>query len=87
MSNQKLPLVSIVIPTYNRIHTLPASVDSVLKQTYENLELIIMDDGSTDGTEEYVKGITDERVRYSKADKNMGPSAAGNMGAEQAKGE
>ncbi|MDE6128227.1 MAG: glycosyltransferase, partial [Lachnospiraceae bacterium] len=82
MSNQKLPLVSIVIPTYNRIHTLPASVDSVLKQTYENLELIIMDDGSTDGTEEYVKGITDERVRYRKADKNMGPSAARNMGAE-----
>ncbi len=87
MSNQKLPLVSIVIPTYNRIHTLPASVDSVLKQTYENLELIIMDDGSTDGTEEYVKGITDERVRYRKADKNMGPSAARNMGAELAKGE
>ena len=87
MSNQKLPLVSVVIPTYNRIHTLPASVDSVLKQTYENLELIIMDDGSTDGTEEYVKNIADERVRYRKADKNMGPSAARNMGAKLAKGE
>lgn len=87
MLNQKLPLVSVVIPTYNRIHTLPASVDSVLKQTYENLELIIMDDGSTDGTEEYIKGIADERVRYRKAEKNMGPSAARNMGAELAKGE
>lgn len=87
MSNQKLPLISVVIPTYNRIHTLPASVDSVLKQTYENLELIIMDDGSTDGTEEYVRDIADERVRYRKAEKNMGPSAARNMGAELARGE
>lgn len=87
MDYQKLPLVSVVIPTYNRIHTLPVSVDSVLKQTYENLELIIMDDGSTDGTEEYVKGIADERVRYRKADKNMGPSAARNRGAELAQGE
>lgn len=87
MDNQRLPLVSVVIPTYNRIHTLPASVDSVLKQSYKNLELIIMDDGSTDGTEEYVKGITDARVRYRKADKNMGPSAARNRGAELAQGE
>ena len=75
MNDQKLPLVSVVIPTYNRIYTLPASVDSVLKQTYENLELIIMDDGSTDGTKEYVESIADKRVRYRRADKNMGPSA------------
>lgn len=87
MNDQKLPLVSVVIPTYNRIHTLPASVDSVLNQTYENLELIIMDDGSTDGTQEYVESITDKRVRYRRADKNMGPSAARNMGAELARGE
>lgn len=59
MENQKTPLVSVVIPTYNRIHSLPASVESVLKQTYENLELIIMDDGSGDGTEAYVKSIAD----------------------------
>lgn len=71
MENQKAPLVSVVIPTYNRIHSLPASVESVLKQTYENLELIIMDDGSGDGTEAYVKSIADERVRYQKSDVNM----------------
>lgn len=87
MNYQKLPLVSVVIPTYNRIHTLPASVDSVLNQTYENLELIIMDDGSTDGTQEYVESIADKRVRYRRADKNMGPSAARNMGAELATAE
>ena len=86
MENRELPLVSVVIPTYNRIHTLPASVDSVLNQTYENLELIIMDDGSDDGTEEYVNSIADKRVRYRKAEKNMGPSAARNLGAELAKG-
>lgn len=87
MENQKSPLVSVVIPTYNRIRSLPVSVESVLKQTYENLELIIMDDGSSDGTEAYVKGIADERVRYRKSDTNMGPSAARNMGAELAKGK
>lgn len=87
MNCQKSPLVSVVIPTYNRIRTLPASVESVLKQTYENLELIIMDDGSDDGTEEYIKGITDKRVRYRKSDTNMGPSAARNMGAELVRGE
>lgn len=87
MENQKTPLVSVVIPTYNRIHSLPASVESVLKQTYENLELIIMDDGSGDGTEAYVKSIADERVRYQKSDVNMGPSAARNKGAELASGE
>lgn len=87
MNYQELPLVSIVIPTYNRIHTLPASVDSVLRQTYANLELIIMDDGSVDGTDEYVKSIADTRVRYRRADKNMGPSAARNRGAELARGE
>ncbi len=87
MENRELPLVSVVIPTYNRINTLPVSVNSVLNQTYENLELIIMDDGSTDGTEEYVNSIADSRVRYRRAEKNMGPSAARNKGAELAKGK
>lgn len=87
MSYQKLPLVSVVIPTYNRIRTLPVSVNSVLNQTYMNLEIIIMDDGSTDGTKEYVESIADERIRYRRSEANMGPSAARNMGAGMAKGE
>lgn len=87
MDNEKQPLVSVVIPTYNRINTLPAAIYSVLNQTYENLELIVMDDGSEDGTEEYVKSIPDKRVRYKRSDINMGPSAARNMGARIARGE
>lgn len=81
------PLVSVVIPTYNRINTLPTSINSVLNQTYDNLEIIVMDDGSEDGTEEYVKSIADKRVRYIKSSVNMGPSAARNKGAELAEGE
>lgn len=87
MGGVNRPLVSVIIPTYNRIHTLPTAIDSVLKQTYENLEIIIMDDASEDGTEEYVQGIGDNRIRYRKSSINMGPSAARNLGAELATGD
>ncbi len=87
MNEVNFPLVSVIIPTYNRINTLPVSIDSVLNQTYENLEVIIVDDGSEDGTEEYVKSIADNRVFYRRSSTNMGPSAARNMGAGLAKGE
>ncbi len=87
MGDRSLPLVSVIIPTYNRAHTLPLSIGSVLNQTYKNLELIVMDDGSEDGTEEYVRNIADNRVRYWRNETNMGPSAARNRGAELAKGE
>lgn len=83
----KMPLVSVVIPTYNRVHTLPRAIASVLNQTYKKLELIIIDDGSTDGTEEYIRSIKDNRIIYKRSDINQGPSAARNRGAELAKGE
>ena len=56
--------VSIILPTYNRMGVLDKAINSVLEQTYTKFELIIVDDGSTDGTEEYVKGIDDARVRH-----------------------
>ena len=87
LNRGKLPLVSVIIPTYNRIDTLPRSMESVLRQTYGNLELIVVDDGSTDGTEEYVKGMADGRIRYVKGDGNRGPAAARNMGVRLAQGE
>ncbi len=81
------PLVSVVIPTYNRVHTLPASIDSVLRQTYDNLEVIIVDDDSTDGTENFVRGLADSRVRYVRNTGKHGPAAARNLGVRLAGGE
>ena len=87
MNKIERPLVSVIIPTYNRIGTLPASVNSVLAQTYDHLELIIVDDGSDDGTDKYAKGLTDSRVKYIKSNGNNGPSAARNLGVKLAQGE
>ena len=80
-------LISIIIPTYNRSHTLIPSVDSVLHQTYKNIELIIIDDCSTDDTESVVKSIGDSRIIYFKLNKNSGACVARNKGIELAKGE
>jgi glycosyltransferase involved in cell wall biosynthesis len=82
------PLASIILPTYNRAYTLPATIDSVLAQTYPAFELIIVDDGSTDGTGDLIASRygTDARVRY-HARKNGGVSAARNTGMQLAGGE
>ena len=79
------PLVSVVIPTYNRAHIIKRSIMSVLSQTYGNIEIIVIDDGSTDNTEEVVLGINDDRIRYYKKE-NGGSSSARNMGISLAKG-
>lgn len=76
--------ISVIIPTYNRCELLKRSIDSVLTQTYEDIELIIVDDGSTDGTKEMVEAIEDERVRYIQMPTNMGAAAARNEGVKNA---
>lgn len=81
------PLVSVVIVTRNRAEYLKQSIHSVLTQTFKNFELVIVDDGSTDGTEELVKSINDNRIVYTKNNRtNRGISAARNVGAELARG-
>lgn len=79
--------VSVILPTYNRAYCLERSMRSVLKQTYENLELIIVDDGSTDGTPDLVVSIEDARIRYISTKLNQGASAARNFGLQYVTGE
>ena len=75
---------SVIIPTYNRLWSLKEAVESVVNQSYQDLELIIVDDGSTDGTRQYVTTLKD-RVKYIFQE-NKGPSAARNQGIRAAKG-
>ncbi len=73
------PAVSVILPTYQRAHVLGRAVDSVLAQTAGDLELIVVDDGSTDGTAELVGSYDDGRIRYLRQD-NAGVAAARNRG-------
>ena len=79
------PLISIVIPCYNGEKYLSQSIESCLNQTYNNIELIIVDDGSTDSTSEMLKSFEDPRI-YIFHQKNKERSAARNLGIEKAKG-
>lgn len=81
------PLVSVVLPTYNRARLLPRSIGSVLAQGYPNLELIVADDCSTDDTEAVVRSFADPRVRYLRCPRNGGPGYARNRGIEVARGD
>ncbi len=84
---QKSPKVSVVIPTYNRVCTVVRAIESVLTQTYQNLEIIVVDDGSTDNTREVIERLHDPRVRYIRHGENRGGSLARNTGIEAATGE
>lgn len=80
------PRVSVVIATYNSGHYLKEAIDSVLQQTETSLELLVVDDGSTDGTKELVGAVRDERVQYIWQP-NAGQTAAKNNGVRRARGE
>jgi len=77
---------SIIIPTYNRADLVTIAISSVLNQTYQDFEIIIVDDGSTDNTEEVVKDIMDSRVKYFYKD-NEERSIARNFGIQMACGK
>lgn len=81
-----MELVSIVIPLYNKTHYIRRAIDSVLAQTYSNFELIVVDDGSTDGSGDVVRLYADTRIRLITQE-NAGVSAARNRGVELAAGE
>lgn len=79
-------LVSVIMPTYNRGYVISRAIDSILSQTHGNFELIIIDDCSTDNTEEIVRKYDDNRIIYIKLDKNCGANFARNEGIKRASG-
>lgn len=82
------PLISIIVPTYNRAHTLPRALDSLKVQSYENFEVLVINDGSKDNTEELVARYTRSDSRFSAFyQANQGVSVARNLGITHARGE
>lgn len=81
-------LVSIIMPSYNTAKYISESVSSILRQTYTNWELIIVDDCSTDGTDDVVRPfLQDSRIRYIKNDKNSGAAVSRNRALREAAGK
>lgn len=80
-------LVSVIMPSWNTGRFIAESIQSVLGQTYGDLELIIVDDCSTDDTDEVVASFTDSRIRYIKNEENMGAALSRNRAMREARGE
>lgn len=78
------PRCTVILPTYNRVGTLPRAVASVLAQDEPDFELIIVDDGSTDRTSAFLATLDDPRIRVARSGRNQGPSAARNIGIKLA---
>ncbi len=86
--NNFYPLVSVVIPAYNEVKVIKKTVSSVLRSSYRNLEIIVVDDGSKDGTWQLVKKIIDKNNRVKGiSQRNAGKASAVNKGIKKAKGE
>lgn len=79
-------LISVIIPTYNRAHYICEAIDSALAQTYKNIEIIVVDDGSTDNTKDIIHQLYNSKVTYI-LQKNAGPSSARNNGIKHSKGD
>ena len=80
-------LISIILPAYNAEKYLKEAIDSILAQTYTNFELIVINDGSTDKTEEIILSYQDSRIRYIKNEKNLKLIRTLNKGIGLAKGK
>ena len=84
-------MISVVVPSYNRVDILPRCLESLTKQTYANREVVVVDDGSTDGTAEYLRGFAAEhpnlRLRWFINEGNRGANASRNRGIRESQGE
>ena len=79
--------IPVIIPTYNKADYISQTIESVLQQTYQNFEIVIIDDCSQDDTEATIQKYLSDRVRYSKHSQNWGPGATFNDGIEKAQTE
>lgn len=82
-----MPLISVIIPTRNRRELLLRAIDSVLRQTHAEVEVIVVDDASDDGTQSAVLDLHEERVQYVRLNEQQGACAARNRGLDMARGE
>lgn len=80
------PLVSVIVATYNRAELIPHAINSILRQSYAHLELVIVSDGSTDNTDSVVASFSDPRIRFISQQHTGLPAAARNRGIAQARG-
>lgn len=81
------PLVSVIMPVYNSEKHLKEAIDSILNQTYKNIELIVIDDGSVDNSIKIIKNIKSDKIVFLKNERNIGVSATRNKGFSIAKGK
>lgn len=86
LANMEAPLVSVIIPVYNGARTIRKTVESVLSQTYNNLEIIVVDDGSTDNTCGLISTVKDKRIHY-YYQSNQDRSVARNTGIQHVRGK
>jgi glycosyltransferase involved in cell wall biosynthesis len=82
-----MPLISVILPTYNRANLISRSIKSVLNQTFDDFELIIVDDGSSDNTEYVASTFIDNRIKFFKLAKNQGQNPALNFGVSKTSGK
>jgi glycosyltransferase involved in cell wall biosynthesis len=87
MNSPHAPLISVVIPTYNRADLIPKAIQSVLDQTYQNWELIIVDNYSDDGTKEVINSFRDPRISMLLLPRTGSVAASRNMGVRHSKGD
>lgn len=89
MKNKRNVIVSVIIPTHNRSSLLVRTISSIQKQTIQNIEILVCDDGSTDDTQEIVSNLSDRdsRIRYIFCGANGRPAIPRNIGIKEAKGE
>src|SRR5262247_778662 len=79
------PTISVILPVYNRAGTVGSAIRSVLQQDFANFELIVVDDGSTDGSADVVETFRDPRVKLIRQTSNAGGNAARNRGIDAAR--